>query len=69
MQVLIGELGQRVTDAFEEICDEISAFQWYLFPLQLQKLLPTILIETQRPVEMECFGSITATRDTLKKSE
>lgn len=55
---LICDLALRFTNAFEEIYDEIVAFQWKLFPLAIQKLLPIILIETQQPAALYCFGKI-----------
>lgn len=61
------DLGQRLTDAFDEICDDIVALKWNRFPLQIQRLLPTILIGTQSPVVLDCFGSISVLRDTFKK--
>lgn len=61
------ELGQRITDTFEETCDTILAFEWYLFPYEIQKVLPTLWIGTQQPVAFECFGGISAVRETFKK--
>lgn len=61
------EFGQRLSNAFEEIDDSIEEFDWNLFSHEIQRLLPTILIVTQKPVVFECFGSISALRDTFKK--
>lgn len=61
------ELGQRMTDAFEEIRSEISAFEWNLFQFEMQKLLPFILAGVQHPVEFKYFGSISLTRGDFKK--
>lgn len=60
-------VGQRVTDEFEKLNHEINEFDWYLFPPQIQRLLPIIMIWTQQEVEFECFGSILCTRETFKK--
>lgn len=64
---IICELGQRLTDAFEEINDEIDRFEWYLFPSEIQRMLPTIMISAQQPVVLECFGSIAGSRETFKR--
>lgn len=61
------ELGQRISDAFEEICDMIEKFNWYSFPDELKTNLTTILIVAQQPVEIECFGSIACSRFSFKK--
>lgn len=60
------ELGQRMSDAFEEICDLIGKFSWYSFPDKLKNNLTTIIIVAQQPVEIECFGSITCSRFSFK---
>lgn len=61
------EFGQRLSDAFDEIDDEIEAFDWYSFTHELQQMLPTILMVTQQPVVIECFGSISGLRECFKK--
>lgn len=61
------ELGQRMTNGFGEIDDEIEAFNWYLFPYEIQKILTTILIRVQMPIELQYFDSISATRENSKK--
>lgn len=65
--VAICELGQRLTNAFEEINDEIWQMDWYLFPSQIQRMLPTIMNLTQKKVAFKCFGSIAGSRETFKK--
>lgn len=61
------DIGQRISNAFNEINDVIGKFDWYLFPNELQKLLPIIIHFAQLPVEMKFFGSIACNRDSLKK--
>lgn len=65
--LVICELGQRLTDAFGQIADEVKHFDWYLFPYEIQRILSFILINAQQPVELECFGSVTGIRETFKK--
>lgn len=60
------ELSQRMGDAFDEIGSTIDQFDWYLFPIELKRMLPMIMAIAQRPVSMECFGSIACTRDVFK---
>lgn len=63
----ICEFGQLMSNGFNRIDDEIKTFNWYLFPHQIQQMLLTILMDTQRSVEFKCFGSISATREYSKK--
>lgn len=61
------ELGQRTSGAFEEIEDMIGQYHWYLFPDEVKRILPIILMGAQQSAEWECFGSFSCNRDTLKK--
>lgn len=61
------ELGQRLSDAFDDISSAVNLFDWYLFPIQIQRMLPLIIPSTQQPVALACFGSIVCTRDALRK--
>lgn len=64
---VVCELGERLTNAFEQIEYEIEKSDWYLFSHEIQRLLPIILIVSQQPVELECFGSVNGRRETYKK--
>lgn len=64
---MITELGQRTTNVFSEIDDMICQWDWYSFPIELKRMLPTFLNVAQHPVEIPCFGSSTCSRETFKK--
>lgn len=61
------ELGQRVNDAFDEIKVTIDQFDWYSFPIAVQRMLPMIIAVAQKPVSLECFGSISWTREVFRQ--
>lgn len=61
------ELGQRINIAFAECADKVVLFDWYLFPVKFQRMLPLIINFTQQPIDIKCFGSLACDRDTLKK--
>lgn len=61
------EVGQRISNGFEEIEDVTSQYHWYLFPEQLKRMLPMILINLQVPVGIPVFGSFLCSRDTFKR--
>lgn len=68
--VMVGltcELCGRISYRFDEIDYIIKDFKWYLFPLKIRKTLPTIMINAQQAVYVECLGSIPCDRETLKK--
>lgn len=60
------ELGERISSEFEDINNQINRFDWYLCPINMQKMLPVIMTNLQQPVEFKCFGSIACNRDTFK---
>lgn len=61
------ELGERVTDGFNELNDVICTLDWYTFPIKRQQMFQTILIAFQQPVIFQAFGSISCTRDVFKR--
>lgn len=61
------EIGQRFSNAFDNIDDTIGQFDWYLYPVKIKRMLPTLMINTQQPFEIMCFGSKACTRETCKK--
>lgn len=64
---VVCEFGQKVCDAFFEIDDEICQLDWYLFSIEIQKILLTLMINTQKPVSLGVFGNITCDREDFKK--
>lgn len=60
------ELGQRMSDAFVEIDITIDRFDWHLFPIEVQRLLPMVMANAQQSVSLECFGSISCGRVVFK---
>lgn len=60
------ELGQRTTDMFDEMNSTIDQLDWYLFPIELERMLRMIIANAQRPVSLQCWGGIACTRDCFK---
>lgn len=60
------ELGQRMNLAFVECNDMIDQFGWYLFPAEIQRILPIIMNFAQQPTEIKCFGSVACNREIFK---
>lgn len=61
----ICELGERISNAFDEIGDEIYQMDWLLFPIEMKKMLPLILMNAQQPVLSLSIGSFTTSRETM----
>lgn len=60
------EIGQEIYNAFDECGDMINQFGWYLFPKEIQRILPIIVNFAQQPIVFYCFGSTACVRQTFK---
>lgn len=60
------EFGQRLANAFSEINDLMDQFQWYRFPIKVQRILPMVIVLAQKRVSYECFGSFSCGRKAFK---
>lgn len=61
------EIGHYLTTEFIEINDSFEQINWYLYPIEIQRVLTTILIHLQEPVELFYFGVNSCSRESLKK--
>lgn len=61
------ELGQWFSKAFSEINDVVDQFNWYLFPIEVQRILPTVILYMQQPIEIEFFGKYSCNRQQCKR--
>lgn len=61
------EMGQRLRIAYQKLNDKIDQFNWHLLPKEIQRLLLILIIHTQQPVEVLCFGSTACDRETFEK--
>lgn len=59
--------GQEVSNAFDDIRHEIEQIRWYYLPPHIQQMLPTIIIVSQKSVDLRIFGSISCDLVTFKK--
>lgn len=61
------DVGQRISNAFEQIADVTNQYRWYLFPKQVKQMFPMILMNLQMPVELPIFGNFCCDRKAFKK--
>lgn len=64
---IICELSERLTTRFNEIHNEILQCDWYIFPHDVQRILPIIMSGTQNPFLFTGIGNIVYTRDAFKR--
>lgn len=61
------EIGQEFTNIVGKFNNEFERWNWYLFSIKIQRLLPIFIINVQEPVVIKCFGIICGSRDQFKK--
>lgn len=61
------EAGQKFSDAFSQNDDVLGQLQWYLMPIEIQKMLPPVIINTQKPIDIKFFGTMACNREQFKK--
>lgn len=61
------ELGINVTDRFNRIPDQIYDSEWYTFPMDIQRILPTVMVAAQQPLVLQGFANLKCTRESFKK--
>lgn len=56
-----------VMDKFEIFYDQSIQCEWYLFPLEIQRIFLIFINDLQMPVFIRGYGGISMTRDTFKQ--
>ena len=55
-----------VTGSFADLNDAIYQLDWYTFPSEIQRMLPTLLMNAQQEVIIKGFGNMICKRETFK---
>ena len=63
---MLCEPGERVTNAFEKFNEELEQCNWHLLPPNLRRLYLIFVMDTQQPINIQCYGGILCTRETYK---
>ena len=61
------EIVQHVCDAINSFDMRIVQIDWYLYPIEMKKMLPVIINLAQKPVVIKGFGSMPTDRELFKK--
>lgn len=60
------DFGERLCGKLEEIGHVYDQSSWYAFPYNVQRMLSTLIMIAQQPVELQVFGSISCGRITFR---
>lgn len=55
-----------VTNQFEKFEDSLSRCNWYLFPIEMQKMFNIVTANAQQTMTIRGFGNIECNRETFK---
>lgn len=61
------DMGENLTNHFGHISDAIYCADWYMFPKDVQRIMPTVIMAAQRPVILQGFANLKCTRSAFKK--
>lgn len=60
------EMGEQLKSKYEDIEHMIGQLDWYLVPAEVQRILPTIIINAQKSVTFEIFASTDTSRESFQ---
>lgn len=60
------ELGERLTQEYDKLYDVICEFNWYAYPLKVQRILPIAFAGAQDQIILQGFGNCLCTREAFK---
>ena len=64
---IVCEICQHGCDTINAFDMEIGQIDWYLYPIEMKKILPVIINMVQKPIEFKWFGSMASDRETFKQ--
>lgn len=65
--LLVCEIGQIVSDAFEDNWHLHDQFKWHSFPTEILHVLPLVMMISQQPVDIQFFGNHSCKRCFSRK--
>lgn len=66
--LFVCEIGHQFGRAFNEVDEVFMQINFYLLPLELQRILPMTIMYLQEPPVVRFFGSSSCTRKQFKKA-
>lgn len=61
------EIGERVTRQFDLFDEELRRCDWYLFPIEMQRLILITMSGSQHPEIIRGYANSVCTRDAFKR--
>lgn len=61
------EPGARMINALQMFSEELCRCDWFLLPVQMQRMYMVFLLDTQHPIKIKSYGNLTCERETSKQ--
>lgn len=61
------EMGEKVTNQFNEFGEELGQCNWHLFSMKLQRIYIIALANADQPTTIHGLGHIVCVRESMKK--
>lgn len=59
--------GENLAEQFDMLDVKLYQCDWFLFPIDIQRMLITLMSNTQQPAAIIGYGNIECTRETFKR--
>lgn len=67
LQTLLCELGERMAGQWQAFNDALSQCDWYLFPMEMQRMFVILTVNAQQFKLIQGFGNLPCIRETVKR--
>lgn len=67
LMVFLCDVAQSLTNKFDKFNDDVWQLNWYLYSTEVQQVYLIFGASTQQSVNIQGYGNIICTRETLKK--
>lgn len=64
---IFSELGEMLLRQFFRFDNALYQSNWYLFPIETQRMLLIVIANAQQPIIIHGFGNVACTREVFKK--
>ena len=59
--------GERISEQFESLGEEVEQCDWHLLPVNMQRMYLIFLSITQQPIHIRSYAGFICSRDTFKQ--
>lgn len=61
------EFGENLTSKCNQFDEKVGQCQWYLLPIEIQKIFLTVMANSQQPMIIRGYGNVFCVRNFFKK--